>query len=126
MHAPIIDPPHATGRPALQAYQRRMVLAPRRMTWSNWARQAGKSFAFTLRRLLRGMCRGRTQLLLSAGARQSRELILKLREHCEGLTAGGTLRGRFIPRVTVLILPRGVRIIALPANPLTARGFTAD
>ena len=35
----------------LQPYQRRLVLAPRRMTWNNWARQAGKSYAFTLRRL---------------------------------------------------------------------------
>src|SRR5439155_325164 len=100
--------------------------------------------------------------MLSASARQSRELMYKLREHCEALARSsvecrhGNSESRLddmtTPRATrssiesrlnksrldkswlnkivfrtmELILPDGVRIILLPANPMTVRGFTAD
>src|SRR5262249_21855493 len=93
----------------------------------------------------------RMQLRLSAGARQSRELMLKMRSHCERLQAaierfasqrGGARTspltyargsdtancgvGRATFCVMEIRLPGRLRIIALPANPLTSRGFTAD
>lgn len=116
---------------ALLPYQRRALLSPHRFTWNNWSRQTGKSHTFTLRRLLRGLFRRRNQLLLSAGQRQSRELMLKLRLHCEHLGIACKINGRRFYRRTAFTklearLPGGIRIIALPANPLTARGFTAD
>lgn len=115
----------------LLPYQRRAIAQRARFTWNNWARQTGKSHTFTLRRLLRGLQRRRTQLLLSAGERQSRELMLKVREHCNQIAMACDIqrcngrRGMLVRQLEAR-LPGGVRILALPANPLTARGFTAD
>ena len=96
------------------------------MTFSNcWARQTGKSkirrggsFTFNLRRLVRGLTRRRTQVILTAGARQSQEVIDKVRMHCyalkvwcglgvggicdaPGLRASGRLTFLFVSRNTV-------------------------
>src|SRR5205085_11671850 len=68
--------------------------------------------------------------VLSAGERQSRELMLKVQQHCRALNIaysqdvtaaaeGG--RGKL-----EIAVPNGVRIIGLPANPMTARGYTGD
>src|SRR5437867_4982050 len=91
----------------LTEYQRRVVLAPARFTWNNWARQTGKSYALTLRRLLRGIAWQRTQLMLSASGRQSRELMYKLREHCETLAHffGQPWLDQIVFRTMELILP---------------------
>ena len=117
--------------PPLLPYQVDAVRCPSRFTWNNWSRQTGKSYTFTLRRLLRGMRRRRTQLLLSAGERQSRELMLKVREHCQRLRvccelAGGAFADNHAVRRLEARLPNGVRILAIPANPATARGYCAD
>ena len=59
----------------LPGYQRDVVRSEARFTWNCWARQTGKSFALSLRRIVRGLARRRNQIILSAGARQSRELM---------------------------------------------------
>ena len=66
-------------------YQREDVCCDARFRWNCWARQTGKSFTKSLRRLLRGLARRRTQVFLSAGERQSRELMAKARQHCQTL-----------------------------------------
>ena len=112
-------------------YQRADVESPDRFRWNCWARQTGKSFTKTLRRVLRGLRRRRTQIFLSAGERQSRELIDKARQHCQALRIATSyhdercFRGLSIRQLSIT-LPGGVRIIALPANPQTARGYTGD
>lgn len=115
----------------MPAYQRRMVESASRFTWNCWARQTGKSFTFSLRRLVRGLLRRRTQIFLSAGERQSREVMEKAYLHCQALKIAAEFRGDGYFRNTSyrqleIRLPGGVRIIGLPANPLTARGFTGD
>jgi len=119
---PIID---------LLPYQRADVESDARFNWSCWSRQIGKSFTKSLRRILRGLARRRNQIFLSAGERQSRELMLKAQQHCRALAigcqalsvpAGGGLELRHLE----VRLPNGVRIIGLPANPQTVRGFTGD
>ncbi|MEE8170370.1 MAG: terminase family protein [Phycisphaerae bacterium] len=115
----------------LLPYQQRALTSSARFTWNNWSRQSGKSFTFTLRRILRGLARHRNQLLLSAGERQSRELMRTVQAHCLRLAVVCELRGHSIIRGMRFHrlearLPNGVRILALPANPMTARGFTAD
>jgi phage FluMu gp28-like protein len=112
-------------------YQRADVESPARFTWCCWSRQIGKSFTKSLRRLLRGLERRRTQVFLSAGERQSRELMLKAQQHCRALNIACSAVGdRFFAgtgfRQLTIELPNGVRIIGLPANPQTARGFTGD
>lgn len=115
----------------LLAYQREDIESDARFNWCCWSRQTGKSFTKSLRRLLRGILRRRTQVLLSASERQSRELMLKVQQHCRALQLaarssglscldGTTFRGQSME------LPNGVRVIGLPANPRTARGFTGD
>lgn len=116
---------------ALLPYQRAAVSAPARFTWNCWSRQLGKSFTFSLRRVIRGLMRGRNQIILSAGERQSREVMQKVRMHCHVLQAacehaGHTaLDGMSVSGLEAR-LTNNVRIIALPANPMTARGFSGD
>ena len=115
----------------LLPYQKAAIESPARFTWNCWARQTGKSFTFSLRRILRGLERRRNQVFLSAGERQSRELMQKVRMHCSVLKIWSELRGESFWRDSSVRrlearLPGGVRIIALPANPATARGFSGD
>lgn len=112
-------------------YQREDVESESRFRWNCWSRQTGKSFTKSLRRILRGLKRGRTQIFLSAGERQSRELMQKARQHCEALKiATDYYDHHFFRDLSMkqleIVLPGGVRIIGLPANPQTARGFTGD
>jgi phage FluMu gp28-like protein len=127
--------PSISAEPApfvpLLPYQRADLEAPERFVWNCWARQTGKSFTKSLRRLLRGLARRRNQVFLSAGERQCRELMDKTRQHCELLkiaceaVESGSFAG-LACRHLQIHLPGGVRIIGLPANPQTARGFTGD
>jgi hypothetical protein len=115
----------------LHAFQRTAVERGDRFTWNNWSRQSGKSFAFSLRRIIRGIACGRNQLFLSAGERQSRELMMKAAEHLRLLKRGFDLVERDIiedVRYTAMeiTIKNGPRILGLPANPRTARGFTGD
>ncbi len=112
-------------------YQVDAVNCGNRFTWNNWSRQTGKSFAFALRRILRGLARRRTQVFLSASQRQSRELMEKVRAHCAMLKISFELFesecfANSAIRKLEAHLPGKVRIIALPANPMTARGFSGD
>lgn len=112
-------------------YQREDVESAARFRWNCWARQTGKSFTKSLRRVLRGLMRGRNQIFLSAGGRQCRELMDKARQHCQALKIAADFRefdgfdGLRVRRMEIL-LSGGVRIIGLPAQPQTARGFTGD
>lgn len=78
---------------SLPGYQRRAVERTARFTWNCWARQTGKSFTFSLRRLVRGLQRRRTQIFLSAGERQSREVMEKAYQHCQALKIAAEFRG---------------------------------
>jgi len=115
----------------LLEYQRIDVSCPARFSWCCWSRQIGKSFTKSLRRLLRGIERRQTQIFLSAGERQSRELMIKAQQHCKALNLAASFRGdEFLNGTSykqlMIELPNGVRVIGLPANPTTARGFTGD
>jgi phage FluMu gp28-like protein len=114
----------------LLPFQRAVVESPARFVWANWSRQVGKSFAFSLRRILRGLKRGRSQLLLSASQRQSDELMEKIRRHCQVLRLAVGFSSEFWRGTNMkrsqASLPNGVRVIGLPANPQTVRGFTGD
>ncbi len=115
----------------LLGYQREDVECDARFRWNCWARQTGKSFTKSLRRILRGLSRHRNQIFLSAGERQSRELMDKARQHCQALKIAtdyydrNSFAGLNVKQLEI-VLPTDVRIIGLPANPQTARGFTGD
>lgn len=115
----------------LLPYQTQAVESKARFRWSCWSRQTGKSFTMSLRRILRGLQRNRNQIFLSASERQSRELMQKARQHCQSLEVAtrhcdsGFFDGTSYSRLEIG-LPNGLRIIGLPANPETIRGFTGD
>ncbi|HQE27601.1 MAG TPA: terminase family protein [Phycisphaerae bacterium] len=115
----------------LLSYQADDIQSTARFRWCCWSRQVGKSFTKSLRRLLRGLERRRTQIFLSAGERQSRELMIKAQQHCRALNLAAHFHGdRFFAGTSfkqlTIELPNRVRIIGLPANPQTLRGFTGD
>lgn len=115
----------------LLPYQRQILHCDSRFTWNCWARQTGKSLALSMRRVMRGVLRQRTQLFLSAGMRQTRELMLKVRQHCHFLKVEtdeveSDRRDRLQASAVQIEMPNGVRLIGLPARPETVRGFTGD
>ena len=117
----------------LYPYQREDVLSEDRFRWNCWARQVGKSHVKIVRRLVRGIMRKRDQLFLSAGAIQSRELIDKLHQLCRRLEKvlsveafSGTFEGAEYHRLRVTLPQASIKIVGLPANPRTCRGWTAD
>jgi len=125
------EPARARAIVPLLDYQRADVESNDRFRWNCWARQTGKSFTKSLRRILRGLARRRNQIFLSAGERQSRELMEKARQHCEVLKiATDYFDNRYFKDLSIkqleIVLPGRVRIIGLPANPQTARGYTGD
>ena len=133
MVAKHVQPEPARAKPIIPLldYQREDVESNARFRWNCWARQTGKSFTKSLRRILRGLSRKRTQIFLSAGERQSLELMQKARQHCQALKiATDYYDKRYFRDLGIkqleIVLPGGVRIIGLPANPQTARGFTGD
>ncbi|HPU28545.1 MAG TPA: terminase family protein [Phycisphaerae bacterium] len=120
------------NRYPLLAYQQRAVESTARFTWNCWSRQVGKSHAFALKRVRRGLHRNRLQVMLSAGERQSRELMQKVASFAKAAEklahyreVDSYLNGATYKQLEIT-LPTGARIIGLPANPDTARGFTGD
>lgn len=119
----------------LYPYQRRWLEDPARFTVGMFARQTGKTFTTTLGVALdcvHAELDGRRTrwVILSRGERQAREAMeagVKLH-----LAAIGAIfeahEYEWEPGINALevALPGGSRITALPANPDTARGFSAN
>lgn len=124
---------------ALYPYQKRWLADRARFKIGMFARQTGKTFTTTLE--LVDDCfeveaaGGRTRwVILSRGERQAKEAIEEgVKKHCKAYSLGvqtieGEFRGASGERYSMLdvVLPGGSRITALPANPDTARGFSAN
>lgn len=123
----------------LYPYQTRWISDPARFKLGKFARQTGKTFTTTLETVddaMAAMVEGRRSrwVILSRGERQAAEAMnegVKLHARAYGLvfdsfdheytTEVGT---KF--RALEIELPHGSRITALPANPDTARGFSAN
>lgn len=123
--------------PALKLYdyQRRWVNDDSRFKIAMFARQCGKTFTSTLELALdcaRAEAAGqrRRWVILSRGERQAREAMNEgVKLHLAALSAGFQAYDYdWEPGVKALEveLPGGSKITALPANPDTARGFSAN
>lgn len=116
----------------LLPYQRRWVDDAARFKIGCWARQTGKSWCSALEAVRDCLERKTTWVCLSAGERQALEWMLKAREHAEAFKVA--LAGYEESRDTSEALlkaaeirwPNGSRLIAIPANPATARGYSAN
>lgn len=117
----------------LLPYQARWVQDTSRFKIWLASRQIGKSFALTLEAVLDAVERRTTWVFLSAGERQSLELAEKAKQHLEAIQIVADFLGEdFVDphgerhKQLLLRLPNGSRLIFLPANPSTARGYTAN
>ena len=117
----------------LYGFQARWFRDRNRFKIGNMCRQIGKSFIVALEVVDDAMETGADWVLLSSGERQSKELMHKVKMHCEAysLAASAIEEDEYTVndiRYTILIiyLPNGARIMGLPANPDTARGFSAN
>jgi phage FluMu gp28-like protein len=107
-----------------------------RLLLAIWSRQTGKSFAMSFRGIRRCIREGTTEVYLSAGERQSRLLMEKVKLHLEAVKAiedwierdfavnpdenDGKDR---VKQLEIRLKNKGV-IYGLPANPDTARGYS--
>lgn len=125
------------GAIELYGYQRRWFAERRRFKVGMFARQTGKTFTTTLEivdDVLEAATQGRKArwVILSRGERQAREAIEEgIKRHLQAYQAAfeaieSEWRGEAIYRALEVALPGGSRITALPANPDTARGFSAN
>lgn len=121
----------ATPVPLTQ-YQKNWILDDSRFKIGLMSRQAGKSFATALEAVSGALRQKSKWVFLSAGERQSKELMLTAANHLraynkaidvieEGFKAEDSTEYKQLE----LVLPNGSRIIGLPANPYTARGHSA-
>jgi phage FluMu gp28-like protein len=118
---------------SLYDYQRRQMADKSRFKIYLQARQTGKSFELGLEAVDNAVETAQMWVLLSRGERQSLELMEKVNMHARGYAAGASA----IDCVTFktddneykqlqTVLNNGARIIGLPANPDTARGYSAN
>ena len=114
----------------LLPYQRALLEDGARFLLARWSRQTGKSFTTALLAVLDCLEHpGTLWVCLSAGERQSREWMEKARRHCEAVRlAAEMMEERFGADTAQLTIrmANGSRIIGLPANPNTARGYSGN
>jgi phage FluMu gp28-like protein len=127
------------------SYQKALIEDESRFIICMWARQTGKSFALAWKAALDAWEKdlsGQRVLwvVLSRGERQSREIMEKIRLAVRALRAASrVLTGEMqdveslfrgedgtVYKQLEVILPGGSRIVGLPANPDTARGFSGN
>lgn len=122
----------------LTEYQKNWVADKSRFKIGAITRQGGKSFSTSLEAVLDCVKNPNTTwVLLSAGERQSKELINKAKMHMMAIdVALASIAtneseflsedGKTIYKQLEINLPNGSRIVGLPANPDTARGWSAN
>jgi len=112
-----------------------LILLPYQRRWLNdksplkvWlaARQTGKSFSLALEAVVEGLESRSTNLILSASERQSREVMEKVLTHLRYFHARSEEAITSEETREEVRLPNGSRIITLPANPDTVRGFSGN
>jgi phage FluMu gp28-like protein len=120
----------------MRPYQQRWIDDDTRFKCAVKSARIGYSFATALRRVQKSMLiPGRTTTVLSASKAQSVEFVETCAKLCQLM--GGTAQsvadedfvdalGRIEAIQSRISFPNGSRIIALPANPRTARGYPGD
>ena len=110
-------------------YQERWILDESQLKVAVWSRQSGKSFAAALRAVLKCMGMRTQYIILSKGERQSRMFMEKVKDFCvlfkrlKALPAFSEFEAD--DKTMEVYFPHNhSRIIGLPANPDTARGYS--
>jgi phage FluMu gp28-like protein len=109
-------------------WQQRYIADRNRFRFLAASVQSGKSFVASLKHTLRRLEKRGLSILLSASDRQSKELMEKVKMHAGA--AATVLPPEFFEGTSIVqhtaTFANGSRIIALPANPDTARGYSGD
>lgn len=128
-------PPGYAPLVPLTLYQKRWIEDKSRLKIGMFTRQGGKSFGTALEAVIDCFQHKTTWVFLSAGERQSKELMNKAAMHAKAMNlAILELQEQFRDendnrteyKQLEIIFPNGSRIIGLPANPATARGHSAN
>jgi len=115
--------------PALP-YQWRWIKDESQLKIAVWSRQSGKSFAAALRAVIKCLEKRTQYIILSKGERQSRLFMEKVKDicqvfkECHFLPEFAELQGTAEMTMEVYFPHNHSRIIGLPANPDTARGYS--
>jgi len=117
--------------PLLYPYQQRWVEDDSRFKIAVKSTQIGYSFAAALEAVFECLKQKGLWIVLSRGDRQSLEFMLRVREHVQAMRiAGADLETSFFENTQLqqheVKFPNGSRIIGLPANPDTARGYSGN
>ena len=128
-HSPL--PTHYSPVVPLYPYQQRWLADHSRFKLAVKATQTGFSFAAALEAVLDCLEHRTLWIVLSRGERQSLEFMQRVLLHIEALRiAAGALETSSFEKTEVRALalkfPNGSRIIGLPANADTARGYTGN
>jgi phage FluMu gp28-like protein len=111
-------------------YQWRWIKDDSQLKIAVWSRQSGKSFAAALRAVIKCMEKRAQYIILSKGERQSRLFMEKVKDFCQVFKEAKFLpefaeyQGTEEKTMEVYFPHNRSRIIGLPANPDTARGYT--
>lgn len=125
----------ASRKPAipLTEYQKNWIQDQSRFKIGVISRQGGKSFGAALESVLDCVEHKTMWVFLSAGERQSKELMGKAAIHARAIGhAVQEIEGELWTdkdtkyKMLEIIFPNGSRIVGLPANPDTARGWSAN
>jgi len=119
------------GQVQLYGYQRRWVQDDARFKLGVWARQTGKDFSTTLSHVRRRIAKRGDTIWVAASERQSIQAIEYVKRHNDALETKFEYEEIEFPKADekarVVIYPiNGSRILAMPANPDTIRGFSGD
>lgn len=117
----------------LLPYQMKWVLDESRFKIGLWSRQTGKSFATAAEAVLHCLLHpGTLWVVLSAGERQAIEWMRKAKQWAEAVKLALAAYDETRPGGNALMTRAEItfanksRIIAIPANPDTARGYSAN
>ena len=121
----------------LHAYQKRWFEDKSRFKAGMFARQTGKTFTTTLEVVddcFEAEAKGKKArwVILSRGERQAKEAMEEgVKRHCQAYNIAiksieTEWKGEASYKALEVVFPNGSRITALPANPDTARGFSAN
>ena len=126
------SPPQKGPAIPLTLYQKRWVEDKSRFKIGRITRQGGKTFGATLEAVLDCYEHVTKWVCLSRGERQSKELIAQSKIHAKAIgVAVEEIESTFLTdnaeyKMLEIVFPNGSRIIGLPANPDTARGWSAN
>lgn len=115
----------------LYEYQKRWIEDENRFKLMVKGRQTGLTFGTTLRHVRRRLSKKGTTVWISASERQSKEAIEYCRVHLAALRQTFDYEELGFPNTDekayqITFRHNGSRIIAMPANPDTVRGFSGD